>query len=452
MRVKVQPEDFQVEERLSLSFSGRGPYAVYRVVKRNRTTLEVQAELAAKLGLPPSAAEFPALKDKVALAVQHGTVRLGSRPPPERLSGRGWQAELVGFLPRPLSPKDLAANRFTVTLRDLAPEEAEAVKALFRTIAQEGFPNYFDLQRFGSWSPRLGFPGKLLLLGRWEEALRAYLAEPLRGDPPQILRFKGKAREHWGDWKLLKERAPRGNLRSVLTFLCDHPQDFKRAVNLITPRILSLWLSAYGSFLWNRTASRVIQALAQGVQPLTFFSVLGEELALPIYPLNAAFRAKVLGVHIPLPSAKTLPKLTVSAPNTPSLSWTTPGFSSLPKEEASDPSCSSVGGFLPPSPPGGEGRREGALVAQALFAVLTEEGLDAKDLKARGLERAYLPRGERALWVLPAEPEHGEPEPDEFFPGKLKLTLSFALPPGAYATLLLRLLSLHKLPHKEARE
>jgi len=79
-------------------------------------------------------------------------------------------------------------------------------------------------------------------------------------------------------------------------------------------------------------------------------------------------------------------------------------------------------------------------VAQALFAVLTEEGLDAKDLKVRGLERAHLPRGERALWVLPAEPEHGEPKPDELFPGKLKLTLSFALPPGAYATLLLRLL------------
>lgn len=393
MRFKVQPEDFRVEERLAVSPAGRGPYALFRVVKRNRTTLEVQTELAGKLALPPSAVQFPALKDKVAVAVQHATVRAGPAPLPTRIAGRGWTAELLGFLPRPLNPKDLASNRFIVTLRDLAPEEAEAVRVRFQVLAQDGFPNYFDLQRFGSWSARLGFPGKLLLLGRWEEALRAYLAEPLLGDPPAVLRFKKIAREQWGDWPALKAAAPKGNLRSVLTFLCDHPQDFKRAVNLITPRVLSLWLSAYQSYLWNKVASRILAELGERQKELENLSFPWGGVNVPRYPLAAEFLAKLRSLEIPLPVAKSLLRL------------------------------------------------EEGLIKQAFSAVLAKEGLELQDLKARGLERAYLPQGMRALWVFPGEPELGEPEPDELFPGQKKLSLAFSLPPGTYATLLLRLLS-----------
>ena len=49
MRFKVKPEDFGVEELARLPLAPEGDYAVYRVEKRDVTTLQVQTAIAAQL-------------------------------------------------------------------------------------------------------------------------------------------------------------------------------------------------------------------------------------------------------------------------------------------------------------------------------------------------------------------------------------------------------------------
>ena len=382
VRIKTIPEDFRVEERLSVQPKARGPYALYRVEKRNITTLEAVQKLSRLLKVKPSAIVFPALKDKVAVAIQHCTVKAPARSIPREIKNASISAELLGYLEHHLSPRDLAENKFIVTVREIPGEEAVRVQERFKLIGSQGLPNYFDFQRFGSWSKSLGFPGKLLLLGDWEGVLRAYLAEPLLGDPPAVLRLKRLARENWGNWPLLKEHAPKGNLRSVLTFLCDHPADFKRAVNLITPRILSLWLSAYQSFLWNCVASFILERLLPDKTQLKY--PFGE-FVFPRWPLPAEVLGNLKGLEIPLPSAKAKPE---------------------------------------------------GIVAEAFSSFLAKEGLRPETLKVRGVERAFLAKGTRALWVVPKEPKILEEGEDELFPGHRKIVLSFSLPPGSYATLL----------------
>ena len=51
---------------------------------------------------------------------------------------------------------------------------------------------------------------------------------------------------------------------------------------------------------------------------------------------------------------------------------------------------------------------------------------------------AYLPRGARPLLVFPGETTAGQADRDDAAPGRYKLTVSFVLPPGSYATLLLK--------------
>lgn len=386
MRIKTVPEDFQVEELLGELPAGLGPFALYRVEKRNLTTLGLAQALARTLKVRESRVRFPGLKDKKAVAIQHCTVQLPPHKGPKSLGGPGWQAELLRFLPRHLAPKDLKGNRFALTLRDIPPGLIPAVEEKLGLIFRQGVPNYFDLQRFGSWSQALGFPGKALIQGDWEKALRAYLAEPLLGDPSPILRFKTYARENWRNWLALKNAAPKGNLRSVLTFLCDHPEDLKKAVNLIAPRVLSLWLSGYQGFLWNEVASRRLAGIFE--------------------------KSGVRTVAVDLP----MQRLFFVAEEIPADLWERLGRETLPLPAAK---CEQ---------------------SPELRAVLAEEGLDLSDLRARGLRRAYLGRGSRALWTKPDSPIFRW-EDDELFPGQEKLILSFSLPPGSYATVLLRFLS-----------
>ncbi len=379
MRLKVVPEDFLVEEQIRFP-SGDGPYALYRVQKRGITTLEVQAYLARMLRLPLSALSFPALKDRDAVAIQYATARgLG----PDHLSGPGFTAERVGRAPRPLTPSDLVGNRFAVTVRDLSSSEADCLGGRLATAAEEGIPNYFDVQRFGSRTESGDFPGRRILRRDAEGALRAVLAEPLVGDPAEVRAFKQEAALRWGQWRTLLEMAPRpSNLRSVLTFLCDHPTDFRRALNLVTPRVLSLYLAAYQSFLWNRIAAGYLQAHLG--PPSGFVEVAGE--ILPLFPaLSSRLPANMT---IPLPHHRAIYR---------------------------DP-----------------------LIRKVVEDVLRAEGLALSDLKSRILRRTYLPQGERQLILRPSDVSASPPAPDERFPGRQKITLTFALPPGSYATLVVR--------------
>jgi len=389
VRYKVCPEDFVVEERARLHLVPRGDFAVYRVCKRGVTTLNVQAQMARALGVPQADVVFPALKDKEAVAVQHAAVRAAAS---QQLTGRGFDARFLGYSPRPLTPGDIFANHFTILLRDLPEEEAARIQARSAQVARFGLPNYFDEQRFGSLSPGEEHIAKRILRRDAEGALRAYLTHFFVGDPAAVRKFKAFAATHWGDWDALFEAAPRpSNFRSVLTYLRDHPTDdpaeramhHRKALNLITRRLLSIYLSAYQSLLWNRIAGRYLEA------------ILGET------PRQVEIAGERLPLYEELPSQLD-PDLAIPLPNH---------------------------------------RARYADLAAITAQVLAEEGLALDDLKARILKRAYLTKGKRALLLFPEEMSCSSPEPDERFSGRRRVTLAFALPRGSYATLVLKALA-----------
>lgn len=260
MRIKTIPDDFCVQEEIDLALRDRGPWAVYRVRKVGVTTLDVQTRMASQLGLGRKRVVFPALKDQDAIAVQYATLPAGL---PERVEGTGFAAQRVGYRLRPLAPADLRGNAFSLVLRDMEAPEASRVSGRLRDVARYGLPNYFDDQRFGSL-PLQGEPiGKAILRRDASGALRAYLTQPFVGDPRGVQDFKRRALALWPDmhatpdWRALFQVAPKpSNFRSVLTYLVDHPADHRKALNLIPQRLLSIYLSAYQSLLWNLIAAR----------------------------------------------------------------------------------------------------------------------------------------------------------------------------------------------------
>lgn len=259
-----------------------GPYAVYRLEKTGRDSLSVRAELARRLRKPQRDVVFPALKDAFARTTQWVGVRGGGPP---RIAGRGFVAERVGFANRPPDPRQLRGNRFTVVLREVSAVEARVLPVAVRDLESAGFPNYFDDQRFGSLVEGYGPFGRAVLREDDETVLKLYLAAPWVGDPPPIRAFKAEAGRAWGEWARLFDLAPpRTNLRSILTFLRDHPADYHRAVRLISARLLMLAVDAYRSWVWNLVVSRFFEEAAPVGLTVT---VAGCRLAVPTAPQEA---------------------------------------------------------------------------------------------------------------------------------------------------------------------
>ena len=70
--------------------------------------------------------------------------------------------------------------------------------------------------------------------------------------------------------------------------------------------------------------------------------------------------------------------------------------------------------------------------------VLTAEEISLSDLRVRQMHRIVVHGVERSALVLPEGLRASEPESDDLYHGKKKMTLSFFLPRGSYATILLK--------------
>ena len=385
MQIKAQPEDFRVEELIE--FPGeQGDHAYYRVEKRGLPTLVIREFMARQLHVRPSAIVVPALKDAKAVAAQYFSVQQRG---PKTLEGQGFSAERVGWGPRELRASDVQANRFTVVVRDIASAaEAERLGEAMVALGRDGLPNYYDDQRFGSYS-EAGFLGKAVLLRDAEEVVRLYLAEPMIGDRSEVRKFKALAAEHWGEWEYLLDEAPRpSNFRSVLTYLKDHPQRFRKAANLIRNRLMTIYLSAYQSWVWNLILARYIE-MGMEASPTTNISIIRHSFPLPA-PLDDPEALMAFEI--------TLPRLTA---------------------------------------------RYKGRVGAAAKAVLAAEGLKINDFKARILERAYVHKGERAIWFRPEDVTAASPIEDDRQAGRWAISVAFTLTSGSYATLVMKAAAAH---------
>ena len=174
-----------------------------------------------------------------------------------------------------------------------------------------------------------------------------------------------------------------------MDYLAGHPDDFRGALARLRPDLRGLYLSAYQSHLWNRMLGWWVRKVCGPQQLINVRLRLGY---VPMHcNLEEAQRAELAGLILPLPSAR------------------------LHLDE-SDPRLGPI------------------------RAVLQEEGVTLEQLKLKGLRAMFFSKGERAALCVPQRLEY-ETAADEQHPGREKLVLSFELPRGSYATLIVKRIS-----------
>lgn len=149
-RLRVEPEDFVVDEILGFAPGGAGPHGLLRVRKRNANTEWVARELARAAGVRPFDVGYAGLKDRRAITTQWFTVPLGKRSADSWLgfAGEGFEVLEAHAHQRKLPRGALAGNRFALRLRSFVGDPA-ACEARVTAVASGGAPNYFGPQRFG---------------------------------------------------------------------------------------------------------------------------------------------------------------------------------------------------------------------------------------------------------------------------------------------------------------
>jgi tRNA pseudouridine13 synthase len=383
MKVKQQPEDFQVEELTDLAPTEAGPFAFYRLTKRGWSTPDALAAVRRRWRIEPRRIAYGGLKDRHAVTIQYFSIFHGPR---RNLRQQGITVEHLGSLSRPYDSTDIRANRFRLTVRSLSADQVEAALRAIDEVRTDGVPNYFDDQRFGSVSPGGEFIARLLVLGRFEEALRLALTAPYEYDRASQKAEKAVLRTHWGDWAALREKLPRGPTLQLVDYLFHHPGDFRGAATRLRPELRGLYLSAYQSHLWNHMLARWIEERCRPEQLVRVALKLG---TLPMgRHLDDDQRRDFADLTLPLPSARL-------------------------KIDPTDPRAGLV------------------------QAVLAEEGLELKQMQVKGVRELFFSKGERPALCRPTNLEAARAD-DELNAGREKLTLGFDLPRGSYATLVIK--------------
>lgn len=385
MKLKRLPQDFDVTELTAVAPQATGRFGFYRLTKTGVGTPEAVETVLRAWRLPRRTLSFGGLKDRHALTRQHLTIEGG---PPRDLTAGGVTLEHVGRLDRAFTAKDLLGNRFQVVLRALSPSEEQAACAALPEVARDGLPNYFDDQRFGS----VGFDGAFVarpwIHGDYEGALRLALTGPNPHDRPADREAKRLLEAGWGDWAGLKARLGRSHARSVVTFLADRPGDWKGALGVVRQDLRSLWLAAFQSHLWNR----VLAALVRERVPAEERVERPQKAGTLVFwrHLEPVTREQLAGTLLPLPSSR------VDVPAGP--------------------------------------------VRALVDRVLAEDGLTLRQIDVRAPRGSFFSRGWRAAHLAP-QGLAGTWADDELYPGRRRLTLTFDLPRGAYATILVKRLT-----------
>ena len=410
--IKRSPDDFQVDEILDPQFLSQlkdsGPFALYRLNKETLATPEAIGRAARELKVPANAFAYAGLKDKHARTVQHVSLSVEKAPaPPEKSSSDGWSLERLGFAARAIESSDIHRNRFRLTVRNLSPQDCFDMDRARRllsdtpeskkgaTESENPAPagnirvvNYFGDQRFGSARHGRGFVAKNLIKKDFEGALQLAIATEARKDRMEQKTFKRLIRENWGKWKELLPKLRPCPDRKAIERLVNSGGDFRAAFCALPYMFQQLCVYAYQSHLWNAIARRVIE---QRCTPLGAVLAADDTFGEMLFPTNEALPDDLRELEIPLLARKT---------------------------ELREP------------------------WKNAAVEILKSEGIELGELEIPGVRRPFFGEEPRRLFFLAENFSIGAPASDETAndPKRKKRTLTFDLPRGCYATVLLRAL------------
>jgi tRNA pseudouridine13 synthase len=270
-RLRDRPEDFRVTEIERFEAEpldadpGGYPNVLLRVTLRGWDTNDFASALSSALGISRERISWAGTKDKHAVTTQLFSVEKGDPDSIGAVDFDGVEIELLGRTGRPILFGDLAGNRFEITVREPDhPERADAITEELRAFGggdgEVGVPNVFGQQRFGSRRAVTHEVGLAIVRGDWETAVLTYVGNPSEREPERTREARAFVEES-RDWAAATDRLPGqlGYERAMCQRLAengaDEPADFRAALEALPTNLQQLFVNAAQSYVFNRIVS-----------------------------------------------------------------------------------------------------------------------------------------------------------------------------------------------------
>lgn len=274
-------EDFVVTEIPGREPSGSGTHLWMEVEKHGLTTPRAASDLAHALGVKPSSVAYSGLKDARAVTTQWMSVE---HVEPER--ALGLEVPRIRVLRAVRDRRKLRrgwhdGNRFVVRVRDEAHGQRRGtevgdgigvVRESLARLGEMGVPNYYGVQRFGSRGDTWRV-GRALAREEWSEAAGLIAGRPLRAGEAAVNPAAGvhpdrddilRARELFdqGRYAEAAEAWPRGfgQCARLAASMDRTGGDARRSLHVVGKRMLRLYASAYQSWLFNAVLAERLRA------------------------------------------------------------------------------------------------------------------------------------------------------------------------------------------------
>ncbi|MBL8013859.1 MAG: tRNA pseudouridine(13) synthase TruD, partial [Candidatus Omnitrophica bacterium] len=256
--IKARPEDFIVKEEAAVTYTARGLYSFYYLEKRGFNTVDAIREISKATKIPSYLFSYGGKKDRHAYTRQLISIEGGRL---KDISLENLSLKFCGYSDRPMGPDLIIGNHFEVTVRSLESPILNQMVKRIELAKTQGFVNYFDDQRFGSFDQLQGFLAEKILLGHFNGALKIYLTSIYSGDPKAEKERRSFFHEHWKNWDACHTRAHNAFETFAFNELKKGEKAFITVLNKIPQEELSMYFSAYQSFLWNETAGQLLKQL-----------------------------------------------------------------------------------------------------------------------------------------------------------------------------------------------
>ncbi|HLD10975.1 MAG TPA: tRNA pseudouridine(13) synthase TruD [Candidatus Nanoarchaeia archaeon] len=226
-KTKEKPEDFIVEEMIDLDNSS-GPYLYIKLTKKQWNTLDIISILQKKLHIQRSQIGYAGLKDKQGITTQYFSLFRITKKQIEGLKIKDVVIKPLYNGSKAITLGSLKANKFQIKLNE-APIKIDFIE------------NYFGEQRFSKNNIQIG---KCLITNNFKTAYKLITNQ--------------------------ESNQPINELRKL---------DF---------HLLSLYLSAYQSYLWNKVTETYLETKYSTIEP--------KNIQIPLISFDAKFKNKKIEV------------------------------------------------------------------------------------------------------------------------------------------------------------